>query len=239
LWLVVLLGLAPVAPAAAQVPPAQRAEARRVFDEAERQFNAENFRLALEGFTRSRALMRAEPRAAILILFNIGRAHEELGDDAEALAEFEQYLREAPADAPFRQPTEDRVLELRARLAARGAGSGGVDPVLIVGASILALGGLVALGSLPTGLLALDGASTLEARCPGGECPASEAGRIDEAHALGVATDVLWASGLAVAAAGAALLLVGLTGGDGERAGLRPGIACAGGGCLATLGGRL
>jgi len=113
-------------PARAQVPPAQREEARRVFDEAERQFDAGNHRLALEAFTRSRELMRGEPRAAVLILYNIGRAHEELGDDAEALALFEEYLRDAPPDAPFRQRTEDRVRELRARVAAAaGQGAGG------------------------------------------------------------------------------------------------------------------
>ena len=223
-----------------------REQARALFEEASRQFDAGNYQLALDGFERSREMVASDPRASSLILFNIGRCHEELGRLRPALDTFERYLMESPADAPFRDETQDHVRDLRARIAAEGgsdpspATESGTSPLVLVGAIVLGVGGLTALASIPTGILALDGAARLEETCPGGACPPNEAGTIDDTHTLGVVTDVLWATGLGVAAVGGVLLALGLTsGGSEDTAAIRPGFGCTGTGCTATLSGRL
>ena len=227
-------------PAAAHAQDA-RAEARSIFEEAERQFHAGNHQLALDGFVRSRELVANEPRASALILFNIARAQEELGRYREAVEAFEQYLMDSPDEAPFREETQDRVRELRARLAASGerpaSASGTSSPLPLVGGIVLGIGGLTALVAIPTGVLALDGTSQLEAACPGRDCPASEAGRIDDTHTMGVVTDVLWVSGLSIAAIGATRLVLGLAGdtGGAEAASLTPSFACTNEACIAAV----
>lgn len=228
-----LLGVSLVAlPAAAQDQEA----AREAFAEAQRHYEAGNYQLALEGFERSRALLEGDPERQSVMLFNIGKSLEQLGRYVEAVAIYQRYLVEAPGEAPFRQETQDRIRELEARLAATTSEQAPGDeppatattttpsasedsPLVPVGIAVLAVGGAAALVSIPVGVVALDGASTLEQRCPGGDCAPSDASLIDETHALSIATDVLWVSGLSIAALGAVLLAVGLTSsGDGVEA---------------------
>ena len=109
---------------------------------------------------------------------------------------------------------------------------------------MLGIGVLTALIAIPTGIVALDGTSQLEAACPGGDCPASEAGRIADTHMMGVMTDVLWVSGLSITAIGATLLVLGLTGDGGgvegvEAASLTPSFGCTNEACIAAVTGRL
>jgi tetratricopeptide (TPR) repeat protein len=235
-----------------------REQARALFEEASRQFEAGNHQLALQGFVRSRELMADDPRASALLLFNIARAQEELNRLEEALATFREYLVSSPADAPFREETQDRVRELQARIDAAGGGGGGGDgggdpsgpvaappsssPLPLVGGIVLGVGAAVVLGSIVPGVMALDGASQLEAACPGGSCPPEEAGRIDDTHTLGIVTDVLWVSGAVLAAAGAALLVVGIASeGSSDSAAtpsVRPVAGCSLDGCFGGVTGR-
>ncbi len=60
---------------------------------------------------------RVEPR------FWLAMAKEQDGRFAEALAEYEALLAEAPADAPYRSPLEFRVLAMTARIAAAKGGA--------------------------------------------------------------------------------------------------------------------
>jgi tetratricopeptide (TPR) repeat protein len=223
-------------------------EARTIFEEASRQFEAGNHLLALQGFLQSRELMADDARASALLLFNIARAQEELQRYADALATFEEYLVAAPRDAPFREETQDRVRELRARVEAttprRDDQPAAIEPetsspLPVVGGITLAAGVAVGLVALIPGVLALDGASGLEAAWPGGECPVAEASRIEETHTLGVVTDVLWISGAVVAAAGAVLLGVGVASArSSESAAMSPSIGCGPNGCIVGVAGR-
>jgi tetratricopeptide (TPR) repeat protein len=218
-----------------------REAARAAFDEASRQFEAGNHQLALDGFVRSRALMAGDARAQSLILFNIGRSQEELQLYDQAVRSFEEYLHSAPGDAPFRDQTVDRVRELRARLARGGGGggssaSGGGPPVLVIaGGALAGLGALTVLAAIPTGVLALDGRKQLEDDCLGGSCPGSAQPLLDETATLGLVTDVLWITGVSLAAVGAALLVAGIATSD-EAPAL--GAFCTGDGCAATLSAR-
>ena len=60
---------------------------------------------------------RVEPR------FWLALAKEQDGRFAEALADYQALLGEAPADAPYRSPLEFRVLEMTARIAAAKGGA--------------------------------------------------------------------------------------------------------------------
>lgn len=55
------------------------------------------------------------------LLYNVGLAHDRLRHDAEALAAFEAFLAQAPADAPRRPEVERRVEVLRRTVADREA----------------------------------------------------------------------------------------------------------------------
>jgi len=189
-----------------RVAPAQERErAQRRFEEAQRQFDAANYVLALEGFTEAQRLMEGDSRAEVLIEFNIGRCHEELDALDEAVASFERYLTEAPAEAPFLAETRDRVRELRARIARRPPPE--VPPpspaLAIAGWTTLGLGAAAVIASVPLGVVALDHSNALERECPGGRCPTAEQGRLDDARTLSIASDVLWIAGAGVAAVGA------------------------------------
>lgn len=224
--------------AASAASAQDRETARRFFDEATRQFDSGNFSLALENFRQSRELLVGDARAQTLILFNVARAHEELGEFREALQAYEEYLANAPSDAPYREETLDRVRELRLRVSRRGAepgpalAEGGTSPLVLAGGLVAGVGALAALAAIPTGVLALEGRDRLAGECPGGRCPQSAQGRLDETHALGLTTDVLWITGVGLAAVGATLLALGLaTSPDSPRVEA----FCTGDGCAATL----
>lgn len=236
LTLCITASAALAAPCAAQ----DREAARAAYEEGARQFEAGNHQLALESFLRVRELLRGDPRAQALALYNIARSYDELGRFEDALRVYEQYLAEAPSDAPNREQTLDRVRELRSRVGAARAEAepapaqrGASGSVLVpVGIAVAAVGGAALLAAIPTGVLALDREAELEATCEGGRCPQSAQGTLDEAYLLGTLTDVLWIAGLSVAAVGAALVVVGVVS---EHEAGAVGAACTGEGCVATL----
>jgi tetratricopeptide (TPR) repeat protein len=226
-----LLSCVALAPLAARAQNAgNREAARAAFDEATRQFEHRNYQLALEGFQRSYDLMEGQP-TQIIILYNVARSHEELGNLREALEAFERYAANAPADAPYLEETGDRVRDLRARIA---ASSDGGEALLFSGIAIAGVGIAELVASIITGALALDGEARLESMCEGMLCAPSAQGLIDETRTLGLATDVLWISGAVLAAVGATLLALGLTKGANATT---TAVACGPNGCYGVVWG--
>lgn len=238
--LVLLLALVAAPPRAfAQVSD----EARAAFDEAERQYQAGNHQLALEGFQQVRELMSGNTRGQTLIGYNIAKCYDRLGRAADALREYEQYLADAPSDAPYRAETLDRVRDLRGRVAAEAANeppraqpqASPDSPLVPTGIAVTSVGAALLLAAIPTGALALDNEAQLAATCVDGRCPQSAQSVLDETYLLGTLTDIFWVAGLSVAAVGAALALAGImTNSDtsGDAAGAA---ACTEEGCVATL----
>jgi len=213
-------------------------EARAVYAEGERQYEAGNHQLALEAFERVRGLMADNPSGRVLVGYNIAKCYDRLGRDAEALREYEQFLADAPSDAPYRTETLDRVRELRGRVAASGSSTGaptssGGSALLPTGIAVASVGAAVMLAAIPTGVLALDREAQLEASCEGGRCPQSAQAVLDDAYLLGTLTDVFWIAGLSVAAVGAALAVVGVMSESSSSPAV--GAACTEEGCVATL----
>lgn len=205
------------------------------FEEAERQFRAENYQLALDGYTEAQRLAAGDHRIEIYMEFNRGRCLEQLRRWREALQAYERYLAEAPADAPVLAETRDRARDLRERLRHEPPVPDEVQagpPVLaIAGWSIAGLGAASLIASVPLGVIALDNAATLEEECPGGRCSAAQQDLLDETRSMSLAADALWIAGVGLAAVGVALVLVDIfTRPDDTE------VACGIGGCFA--GGR-
>lgn len=91
------------------VPADARAAARAHFEAALRHYEAHDHREAIREFELSLA---AVPNADIW--FDIGRAHEQLGELAEAIECYERYLRDR-VDASDAPALRKRIAELRAR----------------------------------------------------------------------------------------------------------------------------
>jgi tetratricopeptide (TPR) repeat protein len=113
LWGASLLSLAlvfvPVAGVSAQgTDSASDAEAHARFDEGRAAYEAGRFDDAARAFQRAYLL---SPRYALL--FNIGQSQLRGGHDAQALAAFEAFLRQAPADDPHHAEVSERVSILR------------------------------------------------------------------------------------------------------------------------------
>jgi len=89
------------------VAPGAEAEARALYTAGQAAFHEGRYENALEYLTRSYELSR---RPALL--FNLGTTYDRLRRDAEALAAFQQYLRDVP-DAENRLEVEARIAVLR------------------------------------------------------------------------------------------------------------------------------
>lgn len=92
-----------------------RTEAKARFTQATVDFEAGRYREALRGFEHA---ARQVPSAELW--FNIGRAHEELGELEAALKAFQLYLRDS-VDPPDRVEVEARLARLREALEAQTA----------------------------------------------------------------------------------------------------------------------
>lgn len=222
--------------ATAQPDADPRVERARVaFTRAEEHFRTHDFALALDGFERAHALLAevGHPRSH-LVLYNVALCNERLGRHELALAQFEQFLVGAPADAPYRDEATVRAAELRQRLAlARGDAApshGGVSPV---GPVIAAVGGAAIVAGAVLGGLALAESDSARAGCVDTSCPPDARAGIDGARMLAYGADGLIFGGLAVAAAGIVLSFVLVEGDDDVRASA----ICGPTGCTATLEG--
>jgi tetratricopeptide (TPR) repeat protein len=87
--------------------PADREQARTEFREGTVAFELHMYDRAIEAFERAYALT-----CAPALLYNLGKALEEVGDPAEAADVFELYLDKEPAGA-FAQDVRARIDQLR------------------------------------------------------------------------------------------------------------------------------
>ncbi|HJL17954.1 MAG TPA: tetratricopeptide repeat protein [Sandaracinaceae bacterium LLY-WYZ-13_1] len=227
--------------------------AREAFEQAEVEFDRGNHALALQGFQESYERMEGHPRRP-LILFNIGRAYEELGRLEEARDAYQQYLHDAGSMAIEREETGARLRDLEARLTMgdepsadtstegtadpptgsenEGPTSGGISPV---GPIVLGVGGAMLLGGAVTGGVALARRGEVLDMCTGMECPSSARDLASEVDALAVTTDVLLFGGGAVAVVGLVLTLVLTEDDEGDA---HASVSCTGTGCIARYAGR-
>jgi tetratricopeptide (TPR) repeat protein len=94
---------------------AAEARALELFDESERAYENGRFQDAVDLLRRSYALKR-EP----VVLYNLARAYEGLGDSERAVGAYEDYLKAQP-ETKDRASIEQRVATLRRQIAARAA----------------------------------------------------------------------------------------------------------------------
>jgi hypothetical protein len=213
----VLLATTTVARAQEAEETAAVEEARAAFGQAEDDFNAGNYALAMQGFERSYSLLEGHPRRH-LVLFNIARCNEELGNLEQAVEAFERYLREGGDSQANADETRRRIQELRERIRSRPPppsgpgtpGEAGPDTGWLAAAiSLEILGGLTGIGSLVTGLVAHDLYTGLEARCvPTGSCPPGSQSDIDTGSALAITSTVLLPISITALAAGTLMLVL-------------------------------
>ena len=233
--IIVALLLGSVAPSSVA---AQYEEARAEFEEAEHQFRSGNYALALQGFQRTYAMMEGHPNRA-LVLFNVGRCQEELGQLREARDTYARYLREAAGDAVNRQQVEDRLRELETRLQMEGQsespsqsaeppqsdGRQSVSPAddgaesgndLMVGGIVgLVVGGLGLATYGIFGALSLGEYAGLEDGC--GATASCSDGDVEALRALSLVADVGLGIGIAGVAVGTLLVLLGVTSRDSDE----------------------
>ncbi len=102
-------------PARADEAAARSAEALALFEKSSTAYDRGHFGEAIDLLVRSYAL-KPEP----VLLYNMGRAYEGLGDLAKATAAYEQFLAAQP-DTPDRGALERRIATMRRQLAERDA----------------------------------------------------------------------------------------------------------------------
>ncbi|MCB9596281.1 MAG: hypothetical protein H6719_26400 [Sandaracinaceae bacterium] len=216
---------------------APTARARQAFEGADAHFENGEYAQALTGYQYAYDLMEGHPNRS-LILFNIGRANEELGRSGPAAEAFREFLRLAPSDAPYRDRAEERLRELDLRnqldrgvqepAASRPPGAEfNVTPIVLI-----AVGGAALITGAITGGVALSEDTAIAESCDeAGSCPAELRPRAEAAQTLANVTDALLIGGAAVALTGLVLFFVLTESGDEATAS----VACAMTGCTTTL----
>jgi tetratricopeptide (TPR) repeat protein len=205
----VLLGLLLALPALAQPSGRPPEELLARFQEAERLYRAGEYAQALSGY-KEVYLLTGKPS----LIFNMAQCHRLLGNDAEALRGYQQFLFEVP-DTPYRAEIEGRIQELEARLAEAEAAKTAVtapapptprEGSQLPGGILLGIGAAAAGGGIAVGLLAFSAAFDARelSRVGEGEAPDLEALELQvaRAHRLGLVADALAVAGLATGGTG-------------------------------------
>ena len=96
-------------PALAQADARERARVH--FENGEALYREGNHAEAIRQFEAANALVPSP-----ILTFNIGLAHEKLGHDEKAIAQFQRYLKERP-DAPNKAAVQERIARARERVA--------------------------------------------------------------------------------------------------------------------------
>lgn len=230
-------------------------QARAHFSVGKTLYDAGRFREAAEEWEKAYELSKKDA-----LLYNIYVAHRDASDAPKAIDALRRYLatsaatpedrinlearlrameeaqrQQAPAPAEAAPPAEPAV-------AAPAAADGGTQqdaeskpsilPYVLIG-----VGGALVVGGVVTGIIANGQVSDIEDHCPGDRCvPGYDLGSArDDARVVVTLTDVLLVGGIVAGGVGAVLLIVG---GDDEHAtGPAPRLACAPGGCMASVSG--
>ncbi|HRI63606.1 MAG TPA: hypothetical protein PK156_05195, partial [Polyangium sp.] len=108
------------------VAPTDRDEARHVFEEGKRAFEAHDYVLAAKAFEQA---YRTAPHHAPL--WNAARSWERAGEWARAANTYAKYLRVSPADAPDRNAATTTLETLAAKLGRIEIHAPGVDIVRV------------------------------------------------------------------------------------------------------------
>ncbi len=207
-------------------------EARRRYTLAEELFHGGNYAGALREWEQVYQLMEGHPNRG-MVLFNIGRAYQELNRTREALSHFRRYLAETPESAPQRAEASQIIRELELRAEIEGGSGGGFSPSP-VGIAIAGVGAAAMVAGGVLGGVALSQDSSARADCSAGACPPDAHAALVDAHTVANAADGLLWGGLAVAAVGVVLTFVlGSQGNESPQAGA----ACSADGCQALVRG--
>jgi len=204
--------------AAAQdgVSEADRQRALEMFEESAEHYREGRFGTAAELLREAHAL-HPDP----ILLYNLGRALEGLGDLEGSIDAFERYLSEEP-DAEDRGGIERRIETMRERLARGDDDAGGSEPVAPVeedGAAIDPLPWVIAgVGAVGLGVGALLGGLASAKHDEAVEAPVHRdaAAAQEDADELALLANVAFAVGGAVAIGGVVWGIVDLDAGDGE-----------------------
>jgi len=207
--------------ALAQPSDAAMEEAQRVFQDAADRFGEENYALAMQGFQRSYDLLEGFERQH-LVLFNIARCHEELGQLRQAIDTFRRYLDAGGSSGENADETRRRIHELEERLRMSQARepSGPDSTWLAVAISLEIVGGLAGIASLATGLVAHDLYTGLDARCQPG-CPPGSESDISTGESLAWASTILLPVSILSIGAGTPMLFLQPDQDAGESASVR------------------
>ena len=198
-------------------------QARARFEAGEAAYESGDAAAALDAFTEAHAMMEGHPNQG-MILFNIARCQDDLGQHAEAIASYRRFLEEAPQNAPNRNVALERITLLEARVSeapaetaatteatpdatatTTGGGGGGIHPV---GPILIGVGGAAILAGAIIGAYGLAERGDVLSQCDGTVCPPEVEARAAELETLGIAADALLWPGIVIAAAGAVLTIV-------------------------------
>jgi tetratricopeptide (TPR) repeat protein len=208
--------------------PAARDEqaAREAFERGRVFYDAGQFDQASSAFEEAYRLSGRDG-----LLYNIYLANRDANQQEAAAAALRGYLAKVP-NIENRAQLEARLGALEAGLArqreqereavptphaevtpsaavARPAAPPARSRRFYAGVSLAALGGAALIGSLATGIATNQRERKLEDGCEGRVCPASLAATADSGERLARTTDALLFGGIALAGAGAALLVLG------------------------------
>ena len=190
------------AQALAQDEDARVTEARRVFDQAQANFDERRFVLAARDFQRAYELMtQAGRETAPLILYNVALSLDEVpGRDREARDTYRRFVAQTQSTDPMIVTQLDRararVRELDARIVDE-QGPGASSSISPVGPVMMGSAGLLLAIGIGTGIAALSEESALAEMCAGDVCSNTIdlRQRVDLMRALSITTDVLLVAG--------------------------------------------
>lgn len=181
-----------------------------------------------EALTKFKAALALHPVANLL--FNIAKAHEQLGELDNALVYYERFIKSGDADDGAREKARQRVREIKVSLEARRANETGNDVAITIqettpddsSGSAIEIAGWISAGA-GAGLLILGG--TFAALAAGEESSFSATDRLDEkrefrenAERYALVADIAFGVGAAAAVAGVTMLIVDATSGPAPSA---------------------
>lgn len=220
--------------AGAAAPSNAATQAAQVYAQGVAAFKAANYKTALSRFERAYKL---DP--APVLLYNIARCHEEMGNAKKSIEGFRLYLARQP-DSPDRPDVERRIRVMEAILSRQAAAPPTAPPSAAppsAPASVVSAApppeapwqrpwgvGLTAAGALGVGMGIVFGISARdnEKAHQAADGDAEKSKRLDEAESDATAATVSFVAGGVLFAAGAGLLLWDLLGVDAPRVQVTP-----------------
>ena len=166
-------------------------------------------------------MMEGHPNQG-MILFNIARCQDDLGQTTAAVVSYRLFLEQAPPAAPNRNVALERITLLQTHATDTTAddatdsttdstttspstGGGGIHPV---GPILIGVGGAALLAGAIVGAYGLAERGSVLSECDDTMCPPDVEGRAADLETLGVVADALLWPGIAIAAAGVVLTFV-------------------------------